>query len=159
SGVTSMARLRNQLQNGMSAFHGPRGASINAASASVAKASIPSEKQTWNGRRGRSRRMATASIALLTIASAPDNHSIVRTVICTAYLGSVKCCLLQFGPGLSRHVLAGEIDSRAHRALEMLARNVRLSERPRHDARVILDLGIAGQLRRAVPKQRPRALV
>src|SRR5262249_15175877 len=101
----------------------------------------------------------TASTTLLTIASAPDNHSIVRTVICTVYLGSVKCRLLQFGQGLSRHVLAGEIDARAHRALEMLARDLRLSECPRYDARVILDLGIAGQLRRAVPEQPPRALV
>src|SRR5262249_8604662 len=140
-----MARLRNQLQNGMSTFHGPRGASINAASASVAKASIPSEKQTWNGRRGRSRRMATASIALLTIASAPDNHSIVRTVICTAYLGSVKCCLLQFGQGLSRHVLAGEIDARAHRAPASRASGGRRCERAPHGARGLLALGLAAQ--------------
>ena len=53
SGVTSMARPRNQLQNRMSAFHRPWGASINAASASAAKASMPPEKQRWKGRSGR----------------------------------------------------------------------------------------------------------
>ena len=97
SGVTSMARPRNQLQKRMSAFHRPWGASISAAIASAAKASMPTEKQRWKGRSGRWRRMATASVVLLTMARTADNDSIVKRLI--------NAPLLDLRKGLDRLVL------------------------------------------------------
>src|SRR2546422_1033400 len=135
SGVTNMPRLRNQLQNRTSVFHRSRGASIRAATASAAKASMPSEKQKWKGRSGRWRRMAIASVMLLTMARTADNDSIVIRLI--------NALLLDLRQRLHGFVLVGILAARRHDTLEVLLGDLRLSHLLGGDTGVGLDLGSA----------------